>query len=76
MTPGRRLSPFDWKGYVEYFARPKLGALLWQFFFFAFSFALFISGFALFAQRRYTLQGQRSERTKSVTCSSMSASSV
>jgi MFS family permease len=52
-----RLSPFDWKGYVEYFARPKLGALLWQFFFFAFSFALFISGFALFAQRRYTWQG-------------------
>ncbi len=54
---GTRLSPFDWKGYVEYFARPKLGALLWQFFFFAFSFALFISGFALFAQRRYTWQG-------------------
>jgi DHA1 family tetracycline resistance protein-like MFS transporter len=54
---GARLSPFDWKGYVEYFARPKLGALLWQFFFFAFSFALFVSGFALFAQRRYMWQG-------------------
>ena len=54
---GARLSPFDWKGYVEYFARPKLGALLWEFFFFAFSFALFISGFALFAQRRYTWRG-------------------
>jgi DHA1 family tetracycline resistance protein-like MFS transporter len=54
-----RLGAFDWKGYVEYFARPKLGALLWQFFFFAFSFALFVSGFALFAQRRYTWQGHQ-----------------
>jgi len=54
---GRRLNIFDWKAYAEYFARPKLGRLLWQFFFFAFSFALFISGFALYAQRRYTLHG-------------------
>jgi MFS family permease len=54
-----RLSAFDWKGYVEYFARPKLGALLWQFFFFAFSFALFVSGFALYAQRRYTWHGHQ-----------------
>jgi MFS family permease len=55
---GRRLNILDWKAYAEYFARPKLGRLLWQFFFFAFSFALFISGFALYAQRRYTLHGQ------------------
>jgi MFS family permease len=55
---GRRLGVLDWKAYAEYFARPKLGRLLWQFFFFAFSFALFISGFALYAQRRYTLHGQ------------------
>jgi MFS transporter, DHA1 family, tetracycline resistance protein len=55
---GRRLGVLDWKSYAEYFARPKLGRLLWQFFFFAFSFALFISGFALYAQRRYTLHGQ------------------
>lgn len=54
---GRRLNVLDWKAYMEYFARPKLGALLWQFFFFAFSFALFTSGFALYAQRRYTLHG-------------------
>jgi len=52
-----RLNVLDWKAYAEYFARPKLGRLLWQFFFFAFSFALFISGFALYAQRRYTLHG-------------------
>jgi DHA1 family tetracycline resistance protein-like MFS transporter len=54
---GRRLNVLEWKAYAEYFARPKLGPLLWQFFLFAFSFALFISGFALFAQRRYTLNG-------------------
>jgi DHA1 family tetracycline resistance protein-like MFS transporter len=54
---GRRLSVLDWKGYAQYFVRPALGRLLWQFFFFAFSFALFISGFALYAQRRYTWQG-------------------
>jgi len=54
---GGRLNVLDWKAYAEYFARPKLGRLLWQFFFFAFSFALFISGFALYAQRRYTLHG-------------------
>jgi len=52
-----RLDVLDWKGYAEYFARPKLGRLLWQFFFFAFSFALFTSGFALYAQRRYTFNG-------------------
>ncbi|HWF10627.1 MAG TPA: MFS transporter [Bryobacteraceae bacterium] len=55
---GRRLGLLDWKAYAQYFSRPRLGRLLWQFFFFAFSFALFISGFALYAQRRYTLHGQ------------------
>lgn len=54
---GRRLNLFEWKIYAAYFKRPRLGALLWQFFFFAFSFALFVSGFALYAQRRYTLHG-------------------
>lgn len=54
---GRRLSLLDWKAYAEYFARPALGRLLWQFFFFSFSFALFISGFALYAQRRYRYNG-------------------
>lgn len=54
---GRRLNIFEWKAYAEYFTRPELGRLLWQFFFFAFSFALFISGFALYAQRRYFYHG-------------------
>ena len=49
---GRRLGVLDWKGYAQYFARPDLGPLLWQFFFFAFSFSLFITGYALFAERR------------------------
>ena len=49
---GRRLGVLDWKGYLQYFARPDLGPLLWQFFFFAFSFSLFITGYALFAERR------------------------
>lgn len=51
---GRRLSPLNFKAYGEYFARPGLSPLLWQFFFFAFSFSLSMSGFALFAQRRFT----------------------
>ena len=55
---GARLSVFDWKSYAKYFAQPKLGALLWQFFFFSLSFTLFFSGFALYAQRRYTFHGQ------------------
>lgn len=54
---GRRLGVLDWKSYGQYFARPQLGRLLWQFLFFAFSFQLFMSGFALYAQRRYTLHG-------------------
>ena len=54
---GKRLSVLDWKAYGQYFARPALGRLLWQFFFFAFSFSFFVSGFALYAQRRFTWHG-------------------
>ena len=54
---GKRLSVLDWKSYGQYFARPALGRLLWQFFFFAFSFSFFVSGFALYAQRRFTWHG-------------------
>jgi DHA1 family tetracycline resistance protein-like MFS transporter len=57
---GRRLSVFDWKAYGEYFARPELGPLLWQFFFFAFFFSLSMSGFALFANAApYRWHGRR-----------------
>ena len=50
---GKRLGIFEWSAYSQYFARPELGRLLLQFFFFAFSFAMLMSGFALFAERRY-----------------------
>lgn len=50
---GKRLGIFEWAAYAQYFARPELGRLLRQFFFFAFSFAMLMSGFALFGERRY-----------------------
>lgn len=62
---GRRLSVFNWKAYGPYFARPELGPLLWQFFFFAFSFSLGVSGFALFAERRFQWHGQAGARNVS-----------
>ena len=43
--------------YVKYFGRPGLRERLFQFLFFITSFSLFISGFALFAERRFTYQG-------------------
>ena len=54
----RRLTLLDWRAYVTYFRRPELAPLLWQFFAFTFAFSTFISGFALFAERRYTWNGQ------------------
>jgi MFS transporter, DHA1 family, tetracycline resistance protein len=54
----RRLTLLDWRTYLEYFRRPELAPLLWQFFAFTFAFSMFISGFALFAERRYTWNGQ------------------
>jgi DHA1 family tetracycline resistance protein-like MFS transporter len=59
---GQRLNVLDWKAYGQYFARPELGPLLWQFFFFAFSFALGMSGFALFAERRFNWHGPQGAR--------------
>jgi DHA1 family tetracycline resistance protein-like MFS transporter len=54
---GRRPSPFALGTYTTYFSRPVLGALFLQFFCFAFAFATFTSGFALFAERRFTWGG-------------------
>ena len=45
------------KTYARYFHRPELRTRLLQFLFFMLSFSLFISGFALFAERRFTFQG-------------------
>src|SRR5262245_33808314 len=44
--------------YAQYFARPGLRPLLLQFLFFMLSFTTFISGFALFAERRFTWNGR------------------
>ena len=53
----RRLRVLDWGAYAEYFKRPGLSPLLWQFFLYVFAFATFMSGFALFAERRYIWHG-------------------
>lgn len=51
---GRRPGAFDWRVYAEYFRRPGLLAIYVQFFLFSFAFSYFFSGFALYAERRYT----------------------
>lgn len=55
---GKRLGVLDWRAYGQYFTRPELGPLLLQFFFFAFSFSMFVNGFALFSERRFTWRGK------------------
>lgn len=55
---GRRLALLSWGRYAEYFARPGLSSLLYQFFAFSFAFATFTSGFALFAERQLVWDGR------------------
>ncbi len=54
---GKRLALLSWGEYRKYFRDPQLARLLLQWLLFSFSFSTFISGFALFAERRYTWQG-------------------
>lgn len=49
----RRLSILAWGTYARYFRMPVLSSLLRQFFAYMLSFSLFMSGFALFAERRF-----------------------
>jgi len=56
---GRRLSLFQFGEYARYFRMPALAPRLWEFLSFALSFAMFTSGFALFAERRLTWHGVR-----------------
>ncbi len=49
---GERLGLTDWGAYAQYFKRPGLAPILWQFFCFAVAFALYTGGFALFAAQR------------------------
>jgi MFS family permease len=55
---GERLTLLEWRRYLEYFRRPVLSPLLLKFLSFVFSFSLFVAGFALFCERRYTWQGR------------------
>lgn len=54
----RRFTILAWGRYIEFFKRPGLAPLLWQFFAFTFAFAFFMSGFPLFAERRFTWDGK------------------
>ena len=54
----RRLSVLAWGTYTEFFRRPTLSPLLWQFFAFIFCFSTFMAGFPLFAERRFTWDGR------------------
>jgi MFS family permease len=54
LPAGRRPGAFDIATYTAYFRRPNLGSLYIQFFLFSFAFSCFTSGFALFAERRFT----------------------
>jgi DHA1 family tetracycline resistance protein-like MFS transporter len=53
---GKRPGAFDVSVYAEFFRRPELRALYVQFFLFSFSFSLFFSGFALYAERRFVVE--------------------
>lgn len=44
----------SWRTYVDAFKDARLAPLLWQFFAFTLAFSTFFSGFALFAERRFT----------------------
>jgi MFS family permease len=48
---------FAWKNYIRFFQRPALSGLLFQIFLFYLSFSAYITGFALFAERRFTFHG-------------------
>lgn len=54
---GQRVGIFNLPATMRYFKRPVLGGLLLEFFFYLFAFSIFISGFALFAERRYFWDG-------------------
>jgi DHA1 family tetracycline resistance protein-like MFS transporter len=52
-----RLGILEWDKYLEYFRRPVLRGLLFQFFVYMFAFTLFTGGFALFAERHLMWDG-------------------
>jgi MFS family permease len=54
---GKRLSLVQWGAYVDYFKRPGLAPMLWQFLSFCFGFSMFIAGMPLVLERRLTWNG-------------------
>ncbi len=54
---GKRLSLISWGEYAKFFRIPQTSRLLFQWACFSLSFATFIAGFALFAERRYQWNG-------------------
>ncbi|HKO94745.1 MAG TPA: MFS transporter, partial [Polyangiaceae bacterium] len=57
MPGGKRLGLLSWNRYPAFFRRPVLGGVLTEFFLYQLAFYMFISGFALFAERRFTWHG-------------------
>ena len=57
-TSDEKREMLNWRTYAVYFSRPGLRERLLQFFFYVVSFSTFMSGFALFAERRFTWHGQ------------------
>ena len=55
-TP-RKFTVLDWGNYARYFRQAELAPLLWQFFAFTMAFSIFMSGFPLFAERRFAWHG-------------------
>ena len=51
---GEQTNSFNWKDSLRLFKDPAVNSLLWQYLAFIFAFGMFFSGFALFAERRYT----------------------
>jgi MFS family permease len=64
---GKRPGAFDISTYLAYFRRPGLGGLYLQFFLFAFTFSSFMSGFALFAERRFTVERHLTHKASTCT---------
>jgi multidrug resistance protein len=55
---GNRLGLLDWGSYAKYFRNKELSPILVEFFCFCVMFSIFMSGFALFAERRFFIGGR------------------
>jgi DHA1 family tetracycline resistance protein-like MFS transporter len=55
--PERERPVSGWHAMAQSFKDKELAPMLWQFFAFTFAFSTFFSGFALFAERRFTYNG-------------------